>query len=135
MWVWTTVEQQTNGTVNNDLVFGILCYLGILWIIPLLANKKNAFFRLHLAQGLVVLILEVILAILGRIPLIRFVAGWFWFVPGLISALAIIKLLTGDTMYHVPVVYDISTSFRFWKALDICPARRGCALRLRRARS
>jgi uncharacterized membrane protein len=113
VWGWTTVEQQTNETVNNDLLFGILCYLGILWIIPLLANKKNAFFRLHLGQGLVVLAMEVILAILGRIPLIRFVAGWFWFVPGLISALAIIKILTGDTMYHVPVVYDISTGFKF----------------------
>jgi len=107
------MEQQSSGTVNNDLIFGILCYLGILWLIPLLSNKKNEFFRLHLAQGLVVLILEVILAVLGRIPLIRFVAGWFWFLPGLISALAIIKLLTGDTMYHVPVVYDISTSFKF----------------------
>jgi uncharacterized membrane protein len=107
------VEQQSSGTVNNDLVFGILCYLGILWLIPLLSNKKNEFFRLHLAQGLVVLILEVILAVLGRIPLIRFVAGWFWFLPGLISVLAIIKMLTGETMYHMPVVYDISTSFKF----------------------
>jgi uncharacterized membrane protein len=113
VWGWTTVEQQTNATVNNDLVFGILCYLGILWIIPLLANKKNEFFRLHLAQGLVVLALEVILVVLGRIPLIRFVAGWFWFLPGLISVLAIIKMLTGDTMYHLPVVYDISRSFKF----------------------
>jgi hypothetical protein len=41
------------------------------------------------------------------------VAGWFWFLPGLISVLAIIMMLTGDTMYHVPVVYDISTSFKF----------------------
>jgi uncharacterized membrane protein len=113
VWGWTTVEQQTNSTVNNDLVFGILCYLGILWIIPLLVNKKNEFFRLHLAQGLVVLILELILAVLGRVPLIRYVAGWFWFLPGLISVLAIIKMLTGDTMYHLPVVYDISRSFKF----------------------
>jgi len=107
------VDQHTNGTVNNDLVFGILCYLGILWIIPLLANKKNEFFRLHLAQGLVVLALEVILTVLGRIPLIRFAAGWFWFLLGLISALAVIKMLTGDTMYHLPVVYDISRTFKF----------------------
>jgi uncharacterized membrane protein len=107
------MEQQTNRTVNNDLVFGVLCYLSILWIIPLLANKKNEFFRLHLAQGLVVLVLEVILSVLGRFPLIRYVAGWFWFLPGLISALAIIRMLTGDTMYHLPVVYDISRSFKF----------------------
>ena len=107
------MEQQSSGTVNNDLIFGVLCYLGILWLIPLLSNKKNEFFRLHLAQGLVVLALEVILTVLGRFPLIRYVAGWFWFLPGLISALAIIKMLTGDTMYHVPVVYDISTSFKF----------------------
>ena len=107
------MEQKANGSVNGDLIYGILCYLGVLWIIPLLVKKKNEFFRLHLAQGLVVLILEVILWILGRIPLIRVVADWFWFLPGLVSLLAIIKMLTGDTMYHVPVVYDISTSFKF----------------------
>jgi uncharacterized membrane protein len=107
------VEQKANGNVNGDLIYGILCYLGILWFIPLLVNKKNEFFRLHLAQGLVVLILEVILGILGRVPVIGLLADWFWFLPGLISLLAIIKMLTGDTMYHVPVVYDISTSFKF----------------------
>ncbi len=107
------MEQQTNSGVSNDLIFGILCYLGILWIIPLLVNKKNEFFRLHLAQGLVVLILEVILGILGRLPIIWRLADWFWFVPGLVSAFAIIKMLTGDTMYHLPVVYDISRSFKF----------------------
>jgi len=106
VWGWTTVEQQRNGTANNDLVFGILCYLGILWIVPFLANKKNEFFCLHLAQGLVVLILEVLLAVLGRTPL-------FWLLPGLISALAIIKMLTGDTMFHVPGIYDVSRSFKF----------------------
>lgn len=107
------MEQQMNTDANDDLVFGILCYLGILWIVPLLANKKNEFFRLHLSQGLVVLILEGILAVLGRVSLIRFVAGWFWFLPGLISAFAIIKMLTGDKMYHLPVIYDLSRSFKF----------------------
>jgi uncharacterized membrane protein len=107
------MEQQSSTTPNNELIYGILCYLGILWIVSLLANKKNEFFRLHLGQGLVVLILEVVLVVLSRLPLIRYIAGWFWFLPGLISALAIIKMLTGDSMYHVPVVYDLGRSFKF----------------------
>lgn len=107
------MEEQSNNAQNSDLIYGIFCYVGVLWVISLLTNKKNDFFRLHLAQGLVVLILEAVLAILGRLPLVRYIAGWFWFLPGLISALAIIKLLTGDNMYHIPVVYDISRSFKF----------------------
>jgi uncharacterized membrane protein len=107
------MEQQSNTTPNNDLIYGILCYLGILWVVSLLTNKKNEFFRLHLGQGLVVLILEVVLVVLGWLPLVHYIAGWFWFLPGLISALAIVKMLTGDSMYHIPVVYDLSKSFRF----------------------
>jgi uncharacterized membrane protein len=76
-------------------------------------NKKNEFFRLHLSQGLVVLLLEGVLYVLQYVPLLRHIAWWFWFVPGLISLLAIIKLVSNDTMYHLPVVYDISKSFKF----------------------
>jgi uncharacterized membrane protein len=107
------MEQQSGTTPGNDLIYGILCYLGILWIISLLMNKKNEFFRLHLGQGLVVLLLEVVLAVLGWLPLLHYIASWLWFLPGLISAIAIIKLLTSDGMYHMPVVYDLSKSFKF----------------------
>lgn len=107
------MEQRSGTTPGNDLIYGVLCYLGVLWIIPLFTNKKNEFFRLHLGQGLVVLILEVLLGILGRLPLLRYISWWFWFLPGLISVVAIVKMLTGDSMYHIPVVYDISRSFKF----------------------
>lgn len=106
------MEQQSSTTPNNDLIYGVFCYLGILWVVSLLTNKKNEFFRLHLGQGLVVLILEVVLVVLGWLPLVRYIASWFWFLPGLISALAIFKMLTGDSMYHIPVVYDLSRSFK-----------------------
>jgi len=107
------MEQQSSTTPNNDLIYGVLCYLGIFWVVSLLTNKKNEFFRLHLGQGLVVLILEIVLVVLGRLPLVRYIAGWFWFLPGLISTLAIVKTLTGDSMYHIPVVYDLSRNFKF----------------------
>ena len=107
------MEQSSSASPNSDLIYGVLCYLGILWIVSLLMNKKNEFFRLHLGQGLVILILEAILAVLNRIPLLHYISSWLWFLPGLLSVLAIIKILTGDTMYHVPVVFDIGKSFKF----------------------
>jgi len=39
--------------VEKNKVFGILAYLGILWLVPLLAAKDSPFARYHTNQGLV----------------------------------------------------------------------------------
>ena len=39
--------------VEKNKVFGILAYLGILWLVPLLAAKDSPFARYHCNQGLV----------------------------------------------------------------------------------
>ncbi len=39
--------------VDKNKVFGILAYLGILWLVPLLAAKDSPFAKYHCNQGLV----------------------------------------------------------------------------------
>jgi uncharacterized membrane protein len=39
--------------VDKNKVFGILAYIGILWLVPLLAAKDSPFARYHTNQGLV----------------------------------------------------------------------------------
>ncbi|CCY20386.1 predicted membrane protein [Eubacterium sp. CAG:786] len=59
---------------SNEKVFGVLAYLGILFIIPLAAGK-TPFSRYHANQGLVLFIaniaINVVAGILMAIPFIR----------------------------------------------------------------
>lgn len=43
---------------QNDKIFGVLAYIGILWLVPLLAAPKSKFAKYHANQGLVYLFLK-----------------------------------------------------------------------------
>ena len=55
----TTANYDPRDIADNKLM-AILCYLGILWLIPFLAAKESPFVKYHLNQGLLVLILGII---------------------------------------------------------------------------
>lgn len=89
--------------VEKNKVFGVLAYIGILWLVPLLAAKDSPFARYHCNQGLV-LFLGAIAAwvatiILDMILIFIPVLGWFLMIllhVGLIVgilALAIIGII------------------------------------------
>lgn len=46
--------------VNKNKVFGVLAYLGILFLVPLLAAKDSQYARFHTNQGIVFFIFSVI---------------------------------------------------------------------------
>ncbi|MDR2119252.1 MAG: DUF4870 domain-containing protein [Tannerella sp.] len=64
---------------QDNKIFGILAYFGILFLVPLLAAKESPFARFHANQGLILFILYVIViivgAILGIIPVIGGIIG------------------------------------------------------------
>ena len=63
---------------SNDKVFGILSYIGILWIVGLAAGK-TPFAKFHANQGLVLFLAEIVIGIAGGIlsfiPFIGFIGG------------------------------------------------------------
>ena len=61
---------------SNDKLFGILSYLGILWLVGLLAGKTE-FTKFHANQGLVLFIAGVIIGAASAIPFV----GWFVIAP------------------------------------------------------
>lgn len=81
--------------VEQNKVFGILSYIGILVLVPILAAKDSQYARFHANQGLVLLITDVIIGacmrilstVLGIIPFLGSL------VAGLISAPFVILLL------------------------------------------
>lgn len=70
--VHTTAPASTTATPTEDnaLLMGILCYLGILVIIPYLMAKDNAHVKFHLKQGIVLVVIELILYALGMMVLV-----------------------------------------------------------------
>ena len=53
--------------VADNKAMGILAYIGILVLIPIFAAKNSPFSRFHANEGLILLIVEIISSILGRI--------------------------------------------------------------------
>jgi uncharacterized membrane protein len=80
---------------ENNKISGILAYLSILWLVPLLAAKDSPFAKYHANQGLVLFIVEVacwfILTMVGYIlPMIGL--SFINFIFGSLVALVIVGL-------------------------------------------
>lgn len=52
--------------VDNTVLMSVLSYIGILVLIPLLTAKENETVRFHIKQGLVLLVLETGIWIIGE---------------------------------------------------------------------
>lgn len=60
---WNTRElPMEQEDIDANKVYGILSYIGFLFIIPLLAAKESRFAKFHANQGLVVFLTEIILS-------------------------------------------------------------------------
>jgi len=91
-----------------------LSYIGILFLVPLLAKKDNTFCMHHAKQGLVYFIIEVIIGILNVIP---FIGQIIWILGSLfmlvMSIIGIIQSVQGK-YWEAPVgIYGLSKKFKF----------------------
>jgi len=90
----------------------ILCYIGILVLIPLLVEKKDEFVKFHVKQGLVLLICEVATMIIGWFPiigwLISFIGFFFWIT---LSLIGIVNVLTGK-IKPLPLIGKYAQRFK-----------------------
>lgn len=93
-----------NATSGNENKIAILCYIGILVIIPLLTNKnKEEFVRFHTRQGLVLLIIEIIASIGDWMPFFGWIFGLICFACFILSIIGIVNVLNGKTK-QLPIV-------------------------------
>jgi uncharacterized membrane protein len=72
---------------DNTKVFAILSYIGILFIVGLIADPKNERLKFHINQGIVLFITEIILWV--AVAIITAILGWIpivgWILIGLIT--------------------------------------------------
>lgn len=70
-----------NPTQSTNTLMAVLCYFGILVLIPFLTDAKNdPFVKFHIKQGLVLLIVYVIAGFVLWIPFVGWLLGILLFV-------------------------------------------------------
>jgi uncharacterized membrane protein len=100
------IEQKEEGSVKNDdnKLFAILSYIGILCLIPLLMKKDDSFVFFHAKQGLILFIAEVITSFIAMVPVLGWViAPILWIFLFILSIIGIINVLAGKTK-EIPVL-------------------------------
>jgi uncharacterized membrane protein len=92
--------------VEENKVMACLSYLGVLFLVPLLAKKDSKFAQAHAKQGMALFICEVILAIIPYL-------GWLLELAAVVIAIiGLINALQGK-FWKIPGLYDISKKFNF----------------------
>lgn len=111
-----TTPQTPSGGVEEDKVMGLLCYLGILVLVPILLKKDSEFVKFHIQQGLALLVVGIIWSfvwwILAFIPVIGLtldvLGGIALFVIWIIG---VINVLSGKKE-ELPLVGKLAKYFR-----------------------
>ena len=80
----TNKPQAKSNDTSNDTLMGVLAYIGILCLIPLLAAKDSEFAQFHAKQGLNLFLLEVGVAVLS----------WVLGFMSIVGGLAFLGLMT-----------------------------------------
>ena len=97
---------------GEQMLFGILSYLGILVLIPLLVKKDDKWVNGHAKQGLMFLIVWVAVGIFTVIPIIGWIIGpILMLILVIVWIIAIIKVLTGAE-YQLPIVGKYAASWK-----------------------
>ena len=87
--------------VSQDKVFGVLAYLGFLWLIPFFMRRDKQFVRFHLNQALILLICQAIIYVLTFVSkAISFNIGGYIsilnFALGILSIVGIVHAIKGE---------------------------------------
>jgi uncharacterized membrane protein len=103
-----TPSPMDNKAPQNNTIMAILCYLGILVLIPLLTEaKKDAFVNFHIRQGLVLLIAWVLGSFLFWVP----VFGWLlWAFTLVMMILGIMNAANGQQK-ELPLIGHLGRNF------------------------
>ena len=59
------------------MLFGVLSYLPILVLIPLLIKKDDDFVHFHAKQGLIMLVILISISVISMVPIIGWLIGVF----------------------------------------------------------
>ena len=107
-------EVSSGGAVTSEeKLLAAIGYLGILFLVPLLAKKESKFCQFHAKQGLVLFIADVILYFVGWIPFL----GWVILAVGGIFVLILVIMgiinAANGKYWEMPVLGQYAKKFNF----------------------
>ena len=89
-------KQEGQKQQEDKNLIAILSYLGILFLIPLLAAKESSFAQFHARQGLVLFIAQMATLLIAWIPILGWIAGFvLWIIWFVFAIIGIINVLGG----------------------------------------
>ena len=91
------MENTTPAVVSQeDKIYAALSYVSILVFVPLLLRRQSAFAQFHAKQGLVLFIVEIVLWVIGMLPILGWIVAFLGNIVVLILAiLGIVAALVG----------------------------------------
>ncbi len=95
------------GAPAEDTLLLVLCYLGLLALVPYLVAKQPGLVRHHARQGLALALLGVGCAAITAVPLVGFVGGVGLAGVLVLSIVGIVKAL-GREAWRAPVAADVA---------------------------
>lgn len=92
----------------NAKLFAVLSYLGILWIVGLLAAKDDPFVRFHVNQGLVLFLLNIVLSIIMAIPVVGLIVALVGYIFTMVCFVLGILHSVKEEMVPLPLIGGIT---------------------------
>lgn len=97
-------EASKDKDIEENKLVAALSYLGILFLVPLLAKRESPFCQFHAKQGLMFCIVWIIGGFVFWFPLIGWAAGLFVLVLNIIG---LVKALSGEK-WEAPIIGDLA---------------------------
>ncbi|MGN0443950.1 MAG: zinc-ribbon domain-containing protein [Acutalibacteraceae bacterium] len=89
-------EEFTQDDIENNKVISLFSYIGILFLVPLLAAKDSKYARFHVNQGLVLFLANTVLGVAAVIPFGRIVSAAGYVFTVVCAVIGIINALQGN---------------------------------------
>jgi len=90
--------------VDNEKALAVIAYIGILWIVPLIAAQDSDFAMYHANQGLNLFIAAMIIFAIGLIPILGWLIAMFGWIGVVIFMIIGIVNAAGGKKKPLPVI-------------------------------
>lgn len=110
-----TMEQKTwdPKDVEANKAISVLSYIGILFLIPMLAKKDSPYAQFHAKQGLVLFLFAIIVNVILVIPFIGWIIGFIgWIFVVVVAIMGIVNALSGKAK-ELPLIGQFAKNFKF----------------------
>ena len=99
-----TTAEFTQDDINNNKIYAVLAYIGILFFVPLLAAKESKFAQFHANQGVVLFIAGIICGAVNVVPILgQIVSVIGGIIVAVLSIIGLINAATGKAK-ELPII-------------------------------